>query len=507
MNGLDAVFESPIADVARDSDAIDCLVIGSGTAGVSTALSLARRGLRVVILEAGPLKLTSHIGNASLVDSTGLAAKLSDSTTIPTSWVNPTERGSGAQAEPIPAWLVVGGRTLFWTGTAPRYKPWDFADWPIDAADMSRYYDRAESLMKVSGNEQRPPFYQSAGQRSAIERLTAAGLPARPTPVGIDTGSERRVGAGFDSAVARLLACPQLGDFASGALVSLVAQAVAVRLSVVGDRVDGVEALDRRTGAHLTLRPRHVVLAGGAVQSARLALASGLDAVSPLVGRYINDHLFVQSTAEFPAARTDANMNVMVDATPERAFHLQIQGPFKGTWYHQSNSTMWVNCNPEGTHMMLAAFGVGSVEKDNRVVLTNRGDPRYGGIADFRVLYHRSAQDEKRLAAMEHALGQAAIALGSTPGKTQINPPGGALHEIGGLRMGADAASGVTDSHGRFWRIENLSAADASPFPSQGSANPYLTITAWSLRHADGVAQALGCDTNPDHHTRTMETA
>ena len=110
----------------------------------------------------------------------------------------------------------------------------------------------------------------------------------------------------------------------------------------------------------------------------------------------------------------------------------------------------------------------------------------------FRVVYDRTPRDEQRLAAMAEALGQAAIAMGSTPGKTQANPPGGALHEIGGLRMGEDAESGVTDTHGRFWRVENLSAADASPFPSQGSANPYLTITAWSLCHADALSRSLG---------------
>jgi glucose dehydrogenase len=499
VTGLDAIFESPIAEVRQASKDIDCLVVGSGTAGVSTALALAEHGHRVVILEAGPLRLLSHVGNATLVDSTGLASKLSDSSTIPIRWSTSREAETGADVPPVPAWLGVGGRTLFWTGTAPRYKSWDFDDWPIGADDMSPFYDQAELLMKVSGigDNERPPFYRSAGQRKAINRLTAAGLAARPTPVGIDTRTGRRLGAGFDSSTGRLLASEHLGSFAAGALVSLVAQVVVVRLRVERDRVTAVDVLDRRSGKVFVLHPRHVVLAGGAVQSARLALSSGLDGMSPLVGRYVNDHLFVQSTAEFPAATNDANMNVMVDATRDRPFHLQIQGPFKGTWYHQSNSTMWVNCNPDGTHMMLASFGVGSVEKDNRIVLTGDGNPEYGGMQGFRVIYDRTVRDEARLAAMEEALGKAAVAMGSQPGKTQINPPGGALHEIGGLRMGADAESGVTDTHGRFWRVENLSAADASPFPSQGSANPYLTITAWSLRHADALARSLGRPSSP----------
>jgi glucose dehydrogenase len=493
VSALSSVFESPIAQVASGSDGIDCLVIGSGTAGVTTALSLANRGLRVVILEAGSLGLISHLANARLADATGLASKVSDSATIPVRWVTSKEAETGAVALPTPMWVGVGGRTLFWAGITPRYKMWDFDDWPIDADDMSGFYDQAELLIRVSGTgDERPPFYRSAGQRVAIERLTAAGLPARPTPVGIDTGSARRLGAGFDSSTARLLGSEHLGNFADGALVSLVAQAVAVRLRREGDRIVGVEVLDRRSGQRFELRPRHVVLAGGAVQSARLALSSGLDTLSPLVGHYINDHLYMESTTEFAGSRDDANMNVMVDATPERPLHLQIQGPVEATWYHQSAATLWVNCVPEGTLLMLAAFGVSSVEKHNRIVLSDDGQSQYGGMQGFRVVYDRTRQDKQRLHAMEEAMGRAATALGSTPGKTQTLPPGGALHEIGGLRMGADAASGVTDPWGRFWHVENLSAADASPFPSQGSANPYLTITAWSLRHAAALARSLG---------------
>ena len=107
------------------------------------------------------------------------------------------------------------------------------------------------------------------------------------------------------------------------------------------------------------------------------------------------------------------------------------------------------------------------------------------------MIYDRSAEDEKCLAAMQESAGRAAAVLGARLGSPLVHPPGVALHEIGGLRMSDDARSGVTDTCGQFWQVQNLSAADASVFPSQGAANPYLTITAWSLRHADALARRL----------------
>jgi choline dehydrogenase-like flavoprotein len=79
------------------------------------------------------------------------------------------------------------------------------------------------------------------------------------------------------------------------------------------------------------------------------------------------------------------------------------------------------------------------------------------------------------------------------------NPPGSALHEIGGLRMGKDPSTSVTDPNGRFWRYQNLYCADSSTWRNQGAANPYLTITACSLRLARKIVA--------DKHARLARTA
>jgi choline dehydrogenase-like flavoprotein len=83
-----------------------------------------------------------------------------------------------------------------------------------------------------------------------------------------------------------------------------------------------------------------------------------------------------------------------------------------------------------------------------------------------------------------------AEALDADVVRVKENPPGSALHEIGGLRMGTDPDTSITDPDGRFWRYKNLYCHDSSTWRSQGAANPYLTITACSLRLARKLIEA-----------------
>ena len=61
-------------------------------------------------------------------------------------------------------------------------------------------------------------------------------------------------------------------------------------------------------------------------------------------------------------------------------------------------------------------------------------------------------------------------------------------HLVGGCPMSDSPDHGVVDSDQRAWGVPNLFVADGSVMPTQGSANPALTIMALSSRLAQRLA-------------------
>jgi choline dehydrogenase-like flavoprotein len=58
-------------------------------------------------------------------------------------------------------------------------------------------------------------------------------------------------------------------------------------------------------------------------------------------------------------------------------------------------------------------------------------------------------------------------------------------HLVGGCRMGATPEEAVVDADLRTFAVANLYLTDGSVLPTQGSANPALTIMALAARAAD----------------------
>ena len=64
-------------------------------------------------------------------------------------------------------------------------------------------------------------------------------------------------------------------------------------------------------------------------------------------------------------------------------------------------------------------------------------------------------------------------------------PGNGSYHHVGTTRMSTDPRTGVVDPSCRVHGMHNLFIAGSSVFPTEGFANPTLTIIALGLRLAD----------------------
>jgi choline dehydrogenase-like flavoprotein len=142
----------------------DVVIVGSGIAGALTAYTLARSGVKVLILEAGPRvdrqKALAHF-RASATKSPNSPypahpkVPQPDSDAIGAYYVQAgPETFNTLQAR------VVGGTTWHWGGLALRYHPSDFAlrtrygvgvDWPLAYTDVEPWYVEAENAIGVAG--------------------------------------------------------------------------------------------------------------------------------------------------------------------------------------------------------------------------------------------------------------------------------------------------------------------------------------------------------------------
>jgi hypothetical protein len=116
---------------------------------------------------------------------------------------------------------------------------------------------------------------------------------------------------------------------------------------------------------------------------------------------------------------------------------------------------------------------------DNRVELAEEADEY--GLRVAKVTYDLHDNDRKLIDFGKKKVEELMWAAGA---EEVVQEPRYA-HLIGGARMGDDPRESVVDKFGRTHDIPNLFCCDGSIFPTQGSANPGLTIQAMAARIAD----------------------
>src|SRR4051794_10308113 len=179
-----------------DAEPVDLLVVGCGAGGSVLAQRLARRGWRIVVLEAGPFwdPDTDWVS-----DEAGSWALYWNDTRI-VGGQDPVAMGKNNSGR------GVGGAMGHYAGYTPRFHPSDFrprsldgvgADWPIAYEDLRPHYERLELELPVAG--QHWPWGDPHGYPNAAHPLSAAaavawdaaracGIEMRVGPVAIANG-------------------------------------------------------------------------------------------------------------------------------------------------------------------------------------------------------------------------------------------------------------------------------------------------------------------------------
>jgi len=506
-----------------DDDEVDIAIVGCGAGGAVLAQRLARAGWKAVAFDAGPFWDPDR------------------------DWVS-DERGSHhlywteprviAGDDPVPlgsnnSGRGVGGGTVHFAGYTPRFHPSDFetytrdgvgADWPIGYRDLKRYYELIEAELPVAGQPwpwgdphryPHSPHPVSGLGEIFIRGCEQLGIDVRVGPVAITNGRfgnrPHCIYRGFC-----LQGCKV--NAKASTLITHVPDALAHGAEIRADSMVARVEIDRdgracgvvyfHNGVERRQRARVVAVAGYAIETPRLLLNStsarfpdGLANDFDLVGRYVMVQGAAQTAGRFgeeirmykappPEVSTEAFYETDPTKPYKRGFSIQCIGPLPITWAeHVVAEGHWGDVLREYLRDYIHWATIGVLCEflplaDNRVTLSDQRD--HHGLPVARFSYSQCDNDKALLRAGREKMQQILEAAGAEDAVTIERY----AHLVGGARMGASAETGVVDADLRSFAVPNLYITDGSVLPTQGSANPALTIMALAARCADHLSTA-----------------
>lgn len=502
-----------------DDDEVDLAIVGCGAGGGVLLQRLARAGWKVVALDAGPFWEPDRDWVSDEAGSHHLY------------WNDPRVIGG---ADPVPlgsnnSGRGVGGSMVHYAGYVPRFHPSDFStytddgvgvDWPIDYADLKPYYELIEGELPVAG--QRWPWgdphsypmtaHPVGGTGEVFLRgAQRCGIDARVGPVAITNGRfgnrPHCIYRGFCIQGCKVNA-------KASPLITHVPDALAhggeVRADCMVSRVVVEDTTGRATGVtywkdgvERFQRARMVAVAGYSIESPRLLLnsatprfADGLCNDYDQVGRNIMVQGAPQTAGRFteevrgykappPEVSTEAFYETDPTKPYRRGYSIQTVGPLPISYAeHVMAQGHWGPVLREYMRDYVHWATLGALcellpRDRNRVTLADETD-RYGlPVAHFS--YTQCDNDKDLISAATKTMTQILKAAGADETITIERY----AHLVGGCRMAADQESGVVDRHQQTFAVPNLYVTDGSALPTQGAANPALTIMTMTARVAD----------------------
>ncbi|MEY2847591.1 MAG: hypothetical protein RI885_256, partial [Actinomycetota bacterium] len=252
----------------------DLCIVGTGPAGLTIARELAglSRRFRIVMLESGGLHPDPWADALGGIESVG-APRVMDQTLVRN--------------------RILGGTSSTWSGRAAVFDDTDFArrdwvpgsGWPIARDEVARFFARSADHLGL-GVDDNTARGATAVVPAAFRALDADRLRGYVWSYSRDASDRSDFMRFGPRAVAE-----GLGDIR----VVTHATVTTVQTDAAASAITGVEVSDRAGGRFRVVAPM-VVLSAGAIENARLLLASdqvvpgGVGNRNDLVGRYLMDH-------------------------------------------------------------------------------------------------------------------------------------------------------------------------------------------------------------------------
>ena len=490
----------------------DVVVCGGGAGGCMAARELARAGLDVLLLEEGAHHRTSDFTQR-------------EDEMLPLLFQESAGRRTDDLAIPILSGRGLGGSTVHNQNLCKRAPSVLLDRWRDDlgidgvgASDLSPFYDEVERDLGVRRIEDR----RVNAHNHAFDRgRTALGWSGGRLSHNRD---ERCIGSGFCE-----LGCAYDGKL--NALRVLVPEALAAGADVYTDcrvdtvvhdgrRVSGVHATlldtERRELARLEVRARAVCLAGSAIGSAALALASGVPDSHRVAGRGLRLHpgAIVAGVLDEPVEGW-RGVPQSVECTEHLDFAPDAE---RRVWLVPSFA------HPIGTAALMPGFGPALHREMRRyrrlaVVAAMVHDETSGRVeldgGRTRISYVPTRGDREQLALGCREGARLLFAAGATECLVPAIPPIvvrserelgtitadrfaphdarlTAVHPMGTLALSASAEHGFTAPSGESHALRGLWVVDGSLFPTSIGVPPQISIFAFAMKVARTLAAELG---------------
>jgi choline dehydrogenase-like flavoprotein len=527
----------------------DAIVIGAGMFGGYCAEKIYRfgaaRGLRVLVLDAGPFLLPTHLQN---LPRTGLNVPGPLSPSADTGVARELVWGMPwrSNTDWIGQAYCVGGKSLYWGGWCPRLLAADLAAWPPSvAAYLNAHYPILEQQTGVDDTTDfiQGPLFQLLRQRcSAL--VAASAVPnldlVEDPPLAVQGASPASGLFSFDkfSSVTLLLDAAREAAQQADAQrrLFIVPNVHVIQLETSGGRVDRLRVSVNGVERSLAVgSATSVVLAVGTIESTRLALLSfpsRSDPTQELMGRNLISHVRSNTYARVRRSMLDpggvlpavlqTGALLVRGSTPQGRFHIQVTASADAG---SNSDALLYAMIPDVDQLgdILASQQAGWVSIALRASSQLVGDTaspvpnangRWINLSPFeadefgasRAFVRMSTTPAENTLAndMEAAMLQLLQQLsGGNPADLQIvssgrDGLGTTYHEAGTLWMGTNPANSVTNTNGRFHHVANAYCADQSLFVTVGSVNPTLTGLTLARKVAEAVvARATGAPTPP----------